>query len=110
MNYGVNKDVRRFRTATQWGVYDLEVSDSSIVGVTGIDADPNPAPMGDLLLDGVQHHTRIQQPAIRKSWLERKDRGRDRRGTEAFIDVPWDEALELAAGELQRVKENYGNT
>ena len=110
MNYGVNKDVRRFRTATQWGVYDLEVSDSSIVRVTGIDADPNPAPMGDLLLDGVQHHTRIQQPAIRKSWLERKDRGRDRRGTEAFIDVPWDEALELAAGELQRVKENYGNT
>jgi biotin/methionine sulfoxide reductase len=105
----VNKDVRRYRTATQWGVYDLEVGDNSIVGVTGIDADPNPAPMGDLLLDGVQHHTRIQRPAIRKSWLERKDRGRDRRGAEAFVDVPWDEALELAAGELQRVKENYGN-
>ena len=105
----MNKDVRRYRTATQWGVYDLEVGDNSIVGVTGIDADPNPAPMGDLLLDGVQHHTRIQRPAIRKSWLERKDRGRDRRGAEAFVDVPWDEALELAAGELQRVKENYGN-
>ena len=105
----MNKDLRRYRTATQWGVYDLEVGDNSIVGVTGIDADPNPAPMGDLLLDGVQHHTRIQRPAIRKSWLERKDRGRDRRGAEAFVDVPWDEALELAAGELQRVKENYGN-
>ena len=35
----MNKDVRRYRTATQWGVYDLEVGDNSIVGVTGIDAD-----------------------------------------------------------------------
>ena len=61
-------DVRRFRTATQWGVYELTVRDGAIVEVAGIDADPSPAPMGDVLLDGVQHNTRIQRPAIRKRW------------------------------------------
>ena len=99
----------RLRTATQWGVYDLEVRDGNIVRVTGIEADPSPAPMGDVLLDGVRHHTRIQRPAIRKSWLECQDRGRAKRGTEPFVEVPWDEALELAAGELRRVKDDYGN-
>ncbi len=100
---------RRLRTATQWGVYDLEVRDGNIVAVAGIDADPDPAPMGDVLLDGVRHNTRIPRPAIRKSWLACKDRGRAKRGAEPFVDVPWDEALELAAGELKRVKDNYGN-
>ena len=100
----------RFRTATQWGVYDVDVTDGKIQSVHGIAEDPDPAPMGQTLLDGIQHDTRIKRPSIRKHWLERADRGRKLRGIDEFVEVPWDEALDLAAGEIQRVIQEQGNT
>ena len=104
-----NSENTRYRTATQWGVYDLEVRDGEIVGVHGIAADPDPAQMRHVLLDGVSHSSRIQRPSVRKGWLENQDRARQRRGADHFVELPWDEALELAAAELQRVRERYGN-
>ena len=102
--------MKHFRNATQWGVYDVGVENGRIVDVRGIDEDPEPSDIGQVLLDGVQHSSRIQRPAIRKGWLEKADRGRDCRGTDEFLDVPWDEALELAANELRRVANEHGNT
>ena len=43
----------RYKTATQWGVFDVEVLDGKITGVQGIAADPAPAPMGQNILDGM---------------------------------------------------------
>ena len=105
----VNGTRARFRTATQWGVYELEVAGGDIVAVHGIPADPNPAPIGQVLLDGVRHSSRIKRPSIRKGWLNGRDRARQVRGADSFVEVPWDEALELAALELKRVKEQFGN-
>ena len=102
--------MKRFRNATQWGVYDVGVENGRVVDVKGIDEDPEVSDIGQVLLDGVQHSSRIQRPAIRKAWLEKSDRGRDRRGADEFYDVPWDEALEIAANELKRVANEHGNT
>lgn len=102
--------MKRFRNATQWGVYDVGVEDGRIKTVDGIPQDPEVSDVGQVLLDGVQHDTRIQRPAIRKGWLEQKDRARHLRGEDEFCDVPWDEALELAANELKRVAQECGNT
>ncbi len=99
----------KYRTATQWGVYDVEVDHGRIIGVHDVDFDPNPSPLGQGLVDGIQHETRIQRPAIRKGWLEAKDRARERRGADEFVEVPWDEALDLAATELTRVVDGHGN-
>jgi len=33
----------RHRTATQWGVYDVEVSNGKINGIKGIEIDPHPS-------------------------------------------------------------------
>ena len=99
----------KYRTATQWGVYDVEVDHGRIIGVHDVDFDPNPTPLGQALVDGIQHETRIQRPAIRKGWLEAKDRARERRGADEFVEVPWDEALDLAATELTRVVDGHGN-
>jgi len=99
----------KYRTATQWGVYDVEVDHGRIIGVHDVDFDPNPSPLGQALVDGIQHETRIQRPAIRKGWLEAKDRARERRGADEFVEVPWDEALDLAATELTRVVDGHGN-
>ena len=98
----------RVRTATQWGVYEVEVEDGAITAVHGIAEDPEPAGIGQVLVDGVQHKARIQRPAIRRGWLDSRDR--KLRGRDEFVDVPWDEALELAAGEIRRVIDEHGNT
>ena len=100
--------LKKFRTATQWGIYDVLVDQEKIVGIEDIPEDPAPSPLGQGLVDGIQHPLRIKEPAIRKGWL--KDRDRKKRGTEEFVTVPWDEALELAAGEIKRVADEYGNT
>ena len=92
--------MEKFRTATQWGIYDVLVDQGNIVGVQDIPEDPAPSPLGQGLVDGIQHPLRIREPAIRKSWLENRDT--EKRGNDEFVNVPWDEALELAASELQR--------
>ncbi len=99
------------RTATQWGVYDVETRSGRIERVSPIPIDPDPSSIGDALVDGIQHRIRIDRPAIRKGWLEGgADRARDRRGGEPFVEVSWDRALDLAAGELDRVVAEHGNT
>ncbi len=102
--------MKTFRTATQWGVYDVEVQNGRLVAVHDVAQDPDPSPIGQALLDGVQHPLRVREPSIRRGWLEKPDRGRERRGADEFVTVPWDEALELAAEELQRVARDHGNT
>lgn len=101
--------MEKFRTATQWGIYDMLVLDDQIVGVENIPEDPAPSPLGEALVDGVQHPLRIKEPAIRRGWLENKGRARHKRGADEFVTVSWDEALEMAAVEIKRVAEEQGN-
>jgi len=98
----------RHRTATQWGIYDLIVEQDKIIAADPIDLDPQPSALGAGLVDGVQHPLRIERPAIRRGWLNQgTTRGR---GEEPFVEVPWDEAFELAARELKRVIAQKGNS
>ncbi len=50
--------------------------------------------------------TRIMRPAVRRSWLAKRDRLA--RGSDDFVEVSWDEALALVAGELARVRAERG--
>ncbi|MGX5851513.1 molybdopterin-dependent oxidoreductase [Mesorhizobium sp. PL10] len=63
----------------------------------------------DLLSPEVQS-LRVQRPAFRESWL-RHGPGAHRagRGIERFVEVPWDEAFDLVAAELRRVKNAHEN-
>ena len=74
----------RYKTATQWGVYEVDVLDGQISGVHGIAADPEPADIRNTLLDGIQHEKRIRRPSVRKGWLQDPDRARAKRGIEEF--------------------------
>lgn len=99
--------IQRHRTATQWGVYDVDVQDGRIVAVHGIAADPEPAAIGQNLTDAIQHPLRIDQPYVRKGWLHERDRFR--RGDDEFVPVSWVEATQLAAAEIRRVIDEHGN-
>lgn len=95
------------RTATHWGVYDVETRAETIVSVRPWPLDPDPSPLGQSL-DAIDGPTRVQRPAVRKSWLEGGP-GQGRRGGEAFVEVDWDKALDLVASELKRVRREHGN-
>jgi biotin/methionine sulfoxide reductase len=96
--------------ATHWGTYYAEVEGGRLKAVRDWEADPDPAEIGPGIVDMVEHPTRVARPVIRKGFLERgRNSDRSGRGREPFVAVPWDEALDLAAGELKRVTAEHGN-
>ncbi|MCB0166395.1 MAG: molybdopterin-dependent oxidoreductase [Anaerolineae bacterium] len=97
-------------TSTHWGNYRIEVDNGRIKAVHPYSSDQNPTPIGQSLLDALDERVRIAQPMIRAGYLERgADSDRSGRGAEPFVAVSWEQALELVANELARVKQNYGN-
>ena len=101
---------KRTRTYTHWGAYDVEVADGGITAVHSHEEDPDPSAIGKSFEDSIHHRSRIMEPAVRKGWLERgaKNHGGGR-GAESFVSVSWETALDLVAGELERVKKTHGN-
>ncbi len=96
--------------ASHWGAFTAEAVDGRLVGVTPFARDPDPAPFIRALPDAVHADCRIARPAVRKSWLEGGPGTNNAlRGVEPFVEVGWDRALDLVAGELERVKREHGN-
>ena len=103
--------MRRFRTATHWGVYEVDVDNDEVVDVHPINEDHVPSKAMYALKEAASHSSRIDQPYVRRGWLENPDtRERAKRGEEEFIPVSWEEAFELASAEIRRVVDSLGNT
>ena len=100
----------RIQTYTHWGAYDIEVADDRIVAVHADENDPDPSLIGQSYGDALDHRVRVAQPMVRKGWLDNGPDSRQARGTEPFVAVSWDEAFDLVAGELDRVKAAHGNS
>ena len=102
---------QRTLTAAHWGVYEVEYDENGKPRqLHPFSKDPDPSPIGLHMLSDEVSRLRVLRPSIRKGWLENK-RGvdTDKRGQEPFVEVPWDEALDMVAGELKRVREEHGN-
>ena len=94
-------------TSSHWGAFEVDVEGERIVATRPFADDPHPSAIPDILPAAVHHRSRVLQPAIRRSWLERRERGG--RGEDDFVDMPWDEALDIAAVEIDRVRKAHGN-
>ena len=101
------------RNHSHWGSFLAEVEDGRIVGVRPFERDPDPSPMIEAVPDAVYSKTRVAQPMVREGWLKNGKKGSyghgNGRGREPFVPVSWDRALDLVAGELQRVKRDHGH-
>jgi biotin/methionine sulfoxide reductase len=97
--------IARFPSLAHWGAFNALVEDGRVVGCEPFAHDPSPSPMLAAIPDMVHSPLRIARPAIREGWRE----GRPRTGTDRFHEVPWDEALELVAGELTRIRGYFGD-
>ena len=98
----------RHLTVTHWGAYELESDGTQIIAVRPFADDPDPSPIGQSLKDVAR--SRVARPSIRRSWLlDGPGAATELRGAEPFVEVGWDTALDLVAGELDRVRSQYGN-
>ena len=96
-------------TGSHWGLYAVEVENGRVVRVRPFDKDPKPSRIIEAMPSAVHAESRIPRPMVRKGWLQHGiESDRTGRGVEPFVPIPWDEAFDLVAAELRRVKAAYG--
>ena len=98
--------IARTPSLAHWGAFNALVENGRVIGCEPFVRDALPSPMLAAMPEMVHSPLRIARPAIREGWRE----GRPRSGADRFREVSWDEALDLVAGELTRVRGNYGDT
>ena len=99
-----------FPTATQWGTYGAEVKNGRLKRLNDYSNDPAPSIIGAGMVDAIDDEARIRRPMVRKSFLEKgPNSNKSERGSEPFVPVPWETALDLAASEIDRVRRQNGN-
>ncbi|MCF6233272.1 MAG: molybdopterin guanine dinucleotide-containing S/N-oxide reductase [Rhodobacteraceae bacterium] len=97
-------------TSSHWGTYRVQVENGRVTGLRGFEADPDPSPIGNGIIDVLDGPTRIKTPMVRESWLRHGPGSATHlRGDDAFVAVSWDKAEALVATELDRVRAEFGN-
>jgi len=92
-----------------WGAFEAEVENGRLIA-----ARPWPGGGADAAMIGawpqlVHSDRRVVRPHVREGWLKHRHRSDgSARGSDAMIPVGWDEALDLVAAELERVREMHG--
>jgi biotin/methionine sulfoxide reductase len=111
MNICIQPDDRAFvLTGSHWGMFRARASNGRVMEIQPFEHDPNPTLMLSGLAESYDHATRVQRPAIRESWLRfGPGAAPERRGAERFVEVGWDEALDIVASELLRARKVGGN-
>ncbi|MBF6338609.1 molybdopterin-dependent oxidoreductase [Nocardia abscessus] len=92
---------------THWGAFEADSDGERLTEVRPWRGDPEPTPLIENVASAQHHPTRIDQPYVRRGWLENGP-GPGPRGSESFVAVSWERALDLLAGELRRVYQRYG--
>ena len=95
-------------SAAHWGTYQIDTPPGASA-LRPINEDPLPSIVGkDWLASMRDTRMRILKPAVRKGWLQNRDRHRCQ--NDSFVEVGWDEALDLVADELATTKSELGNS
>src|SRR5262249_3949570 len=98
------------QTASHWGVYQVTTDDDGrIVRTSPLRRDPQPAAFYGGLPEIVRSGLRIDRPYVRAGFLRHRKKSRERRGSDRFVAVTWDEALSLVEQEFGRVTSTFGN-
>jgi biotin/methionine sulfoxide reductase len=96
-------------TASHWGLYEVERTSEGAPFLTPYRKDTDYSNIGLHQLDSELLRMRVKRPAVRKSFLEKGCGNNDLRGREAFVEVSWETALQLAATALEKVRRENGN-
>ena len=129
--YGVDigKGVTRFVSGSNGGPVFVYVKDGKIIRITPIDFDESDAPSWTIEARGkkftpprrttlsphainlksmVYSKDRLLYPMKRVDFDPQGERNCGNRGVSGYERISWDEALDIVAGEIKRVKKDYG--
>ena len=95
-------------TASHWGPGVARIEGDTLVDVGPHVGDPDPSPINTNIARSLNGDARVLRPAVRKGWLNGK-RAEIPRGEDAFVEMSWDEVLDIVAGEVARVRRDHGN-
>ena len=96
--------------STHWGTYKVNQDQDKNISLDYWEKDSSPTKFGLGLIEAASDNLRIKQPYIRKGWLKNRGPCDVERGKDIFIPMSWDEALDIAANELLKTKNKYGNS
>src|SRR5580704_9544928 len=102
----VSRQQRRYVHLTHWGAAEIESDGRQLTSVRPWREDPAPSRILENLT-AHRHPARVDQPHVRRGWLEDGPAAATR-GSDVFVPVSWDVALDLLATELRRVYGRYG--
>lgn len=92
--------------SAHWGAFSARWSGEELA-VRAYSGDPSPSPILGNFTNALRHKARVLKPMVRRSWLEKSpDHHRTLDG--AFVEMPWNEVLDLLAAELSRVHTEHG--
>lgn len=90
-------------TAAHWGSYEIHGRE-----LRPLPDDPAPSRIGRGWVSAAcDPKSRILRPAVREGWL--KCDGGAGRSADRFVELDWNEAIDMVATELNRVCETHGN-
>lgn len=93
--------------SAHWGAFRARRNGDSLA-IEPFSGDPDPSPLLDNFTHALNHPVRVTQPMIRRGWLEDGAGADERRGSDDYVAVSWEEAYHLITQELQRVAQNGG--
>ena len=97
-------------TSSHWGTYRAAVENGKLTALHPFEEDADPSAIGAGIVDVLDGPSRIQSPMVRQSYLQSgPGSANDKRGAEPFVAVSWEQATQLVATELDRVRKQYGN-
>ena len=106
----VSVSQRSYRSLAHAGAFTAHVEDGRLVGTSPFELDPHPNALNDAWPDMVYAKHRIDRPYARAGWLHaRRGAPEGVRGSDRFVPLDWDDALDLVAGEVDRVRTTFGN-
>lgn len=100
-------DSKTVVTAAHWGPLGVVVENGKVVK-SGPAIEPSVVnELQSVVVDQLYSEARIKYPMVRKGYLEGNS-DRTLRGRDEWVRVSWDQALDLVANEMKRVREKHG--
>ncbi|MGE0699126.1 MAG: molybdopterin-dependent oxidoreductase [Hyphomicrobiaceae bacterium] len=102
--------IERIPHCAHWGPFTALVDNGRIVGAEPWPEDPAPSHMLAAIPDLMDPRVRIDRPYVREGYLrDGPSSDRSRRGSDRYVAVDWETALDLTAREIRRVVDTHGN-
>lgn len=88
--------------SSHWGAFTAERRGEDVI-IKPFDKNPDPSHILQNISSALTHPARLSRPLVRRGWLTDGPGPDTRRGSDDYVEVDWDTALDLAATELKRL-------